>query len=276
MGEQTGIEWCHHTCNPWRGCENVSHGGEIFRYAETLSARIYGPRLWGVDGGRETHSNDATWREPLKWNSAAEKAGERRRVFCEPMEDVFERHASAMVNSMLNAVRTRLWTLIEATPHLDWLLLTKRPGDIGAMVPERWQSGVPENVWLGASVCGDAHDAAMVKALATWVHSLKASHGFLSYEPAIGPPTFLDADGVGWVDWIIVGGESGPGARQFHAEWAEQVIRHGERNRNRVAVFVKQLGANPVGVDGVTDSKGGNMAEWPEHLRVRQLPGGER
>lgn len=272
MGEQTKIQWCHHTFNPWWGCSKVTAGCKHC-YAETLAARFHVDRLWGVGGDRRIAS-EATWREPLRWNRQAEAAGERRRVFCASMADVFERHADPEVNARLDAARARLWELIEATQHLDHLLLTKRPVNIGTMVPRRWHGPLqmPRNVWLGASVCGDASDGAMVHGLTMHTH-LDPAVRFLSYEPAIGPPRFLDTiQGLG-IDWIIVGGESGPGARPFRADWAREVIAHGKRTG--AAVFVKQMGSDPIlGGDrlNLRDRKGGDPAEWPEDLRVREIP----
>ncbi len=89
-----------------------------------------GHQLWGTDAPRRFFS-DAHWREPLTWNEEAGLARRRERVFCASMADVFERRAD------LNPERSRLWQLIEATPNLDWLLLTKRPQNIERLVPWR-------------------------------------------------------------------------------------------------------------------------------------------
>src|SRR5688572_29932027 len=112
-----------YTFNPWRGCAKVSPGC-THCYAETLSKRnpaVLG--TWGKDGVRAIGS-DAYWRQPLAWNRAAKQAGERRRVFCASLADVFEDRPD------LVGPRHRLVDLIQLTQHLDWLLLTKRPENI--------------------------------------------------------------------------------------------------------------------------------------------------
>lgn len=290
MGENTGIAWTDHTFNPWWGCAKVSAGCKNC-YAETFSARFHGDRLWGVGGDRKIAS-EATWREPLRWNRQAEAAGVRRRVFCASMADVFERHGNAEVNAKLDAARARLWALIEATPHLDWLLLTKRPAYISAAVPLRWHGGCPQNVRFGLSLCGDGGmlpmgDLSLLRCFtSTLLHDIRVSLcGFISYEPAIGPPDFLDDHrSMAGIDWIIVGGESGPGARPFHIDWVRAVVEHGKRHE--VPVFVKQMGSNPVRwpawrlphhADAPTvplnlrHKSGADPSEWPEDLRVQQF-----
>ena len=91
-------------------------------------------------------TSSAKWRQPLTWNRAAAAEGRRHRVFCASMADVFEYHPQ------LDPMRERLWQLIEATPWLDWQLLTKRPMNIGRMLPPSWLEAPRPNVWLGTSV----------------------------------------------------------------------------------------------------------------------------
>src|SRR5689334_16021242 len=134
MGAKTKIGWTHHTFNAWWGCHKVSPACKHC-YAESFSKRT-GHAVWGANAPRRFFG-DAHWREPLKWNAAAEKAGERRRVFCGSMMDVFEWHDEP-TNEQMNAARARLWELIESTPWLDWLLLTKRPENASSVLPDRW------------------------------------------------------------------------------------------------------------------------------------------
>ena len=133
MAEKTGISWTHHTFNPWWGCTKVSPGCKNC-YAETFASR-YGFDVWGPGKARRTFSL-AHWEEPLKWNRDAELAGERRRVFCASMADVFEAEAPA-------GELARLWALIRLTPWLDWLLLTKRAERIAESLPDDWGEGYP-------------------------------------------------------------------------------------------------------------------------------------
>ena len=129
MGERSTIEWTHHTFNPWWGCTKVSPACDNC-YAEAW-ARRFSVR-WGAGQVRRMAS-DRTWAEPLKWNAKAERDRVRRRVFCASMADVFDNDGE-----QLEGARTFLWELIEMTPALDWLLLTKRIGNAVRMLPARW------------------------------------------------------------------------------------------------------------------------------------------
>ena len=120
MSERTAIGWCDHTFNPWWGCQRVSDGCARC-YAEAMAKRTGNP-VWGP--GARRFFGEKHWQEPVRWNAAAERLSVRRRVFCGSMCDVFEDRPD------LVEPRGRLWRLIRATPHLDWLLLTKRPENI--------------------------------------------------------------------------------------------------------------------------------------------------
>lgn len=140
MGKDSGIEWTHHTFNPWWGCVKVSDAC-THCYAETWARRI-GQTLWGLEAPRRFFG-DNHWREPIRWNAEAAHVGERRRVFCSSMADVFEDRRD------LDVHRERLWELIDATPMLNWLLLTKRTDRVEALAP--WRDTWPANVWLGST-----------------------------------------------------------------------------------------------------------------------------
>jgi protein gp37 len=140
MARDSAIEWTDHTFNPWWGCTRVSPACK-FCYAEAWSKRL-GKQVWGK-GAERRFFGEEHWRDPIKWNREAEHDGERRRVFCASMADVFEDRDD------LNPWRARLWPLIENTPWLDWQLLTKRPEHIGRFVP--WHQDWPGNVWIGTT-----------------------------------------------------------------------------------------------------------------------------
>lgn len=221
MGQNSKIQWCHHTFNPWIGCQKVSAECEhCYAEGETFVRiqRSRGRELWGNRLRSERHvTSDANWRKPIAWNRAAEQVGERHRVFCASLADVFE------ARDNLDEPRARLFALIEATPALDWLLLTKRPENVMEMVPSSWRTGFPPQVWLGTS-CGTqaAADERIPHLLRT-----PAAVRFLSCEPLLGPvdltrpaPGEVDAafaagfgasyapsllDGI---HWVIIGGES--------------------------------------------------------------------
>ena len=233
MGADSKIEWTHHTFNPWWGCERVSPGCQHC-YAESLAKR-YGHKVWGKQSPRRFFGENH-WNEPLRWNRDAQAAGERRRVFCASMADVFEERENLIHE------RLRLWDLIEATPWLDWLLLTKRPQNVLLLSPIRWDRfGWPDNVWIGTTVEDQQRADERVPILC----AIPARVRFLSCEPLIGPVNLQ----VGWlsptfpalhVDWVIVGGESGPGARPMDPEWARSL--RDDCERFAVPFFFKQWG----------------------------------
>jgi protein gp37 len=225
MGQDTKIEWAHHTFNPWWGCVKVSPGCENC-YALTLSKR-YGHNVWGpAKTTSRRMMSEAYWKQPLKWNRAAQAVGTRARVFCASMADVFEEHPGVV------EARARLFALIEATPNLDWLLLTKRPENIMRLMPRQWDEsfyGIPANVWLGTSV----EDQRRADERIPHLLRVPARIRFLSCEPLLGPVNldhYLIDD---WtrigndvhyhehppIHWLIVGGESGHGARPMHPDW---------------------------------------------------------
>jgi protein gp37 len=326
MAENSKIEWTHHTFNPWTGCAKVSPGCTNC-YAEAMMDKRWGKAKWGPNGTRIVAS-ESYWRQPLKWDRDAKAANERRRVFCASLADVFEGRGD------LENPRLRLFDLIRQTPDLDWLLLTKRPENIfpaieRAMYPKPaatdgpddlydwlhdWSHGRPPgNVWLGTSVEDQRYADKRIP------HLLKtpAAVRFLSCEPLLGPVNFMRVV-IGkklsqpppddWrpesfrpatkLDWIIVGGESGPGARPMDVTWSRFLVK--QCKAAGVACFVKQLGSNPhqpVNIDGelsswplgsedktrpdagnfwpkFRDRKGGDPTEWPEDLRVREFPAG--
>lgn len=251
MSARTGIEWTDHTFNIAWGCMKVSPGCQHC-YADTLSRR-YGHNVWGPAKTTPRRTfGEKHWREPVLWNRAAEKAGERRRVFCCSMCDVFEDHPT------IDAERAKLWPLIRATPWLDWQLLTKRPERIAANLPDDWGNGYP-NVWLGTSVESQEYTDRIPPLLA-----VPAVVHFLSCEPLLeridirqhlvgheehGVGHTVGAC-IGWtppLDWIICGGESGPKARPMAIDWARDLQR--QCADAGVAFFLKQLG-------GVRDKRG--------------------
>lgn len=231
MGENSGIEWTDNTFNPWIGCTRVSPACDAC-YAEAWASR-FGTAEWGPGKPRKLTS-EKNWNLPLKWDQEAEKSGTRRRVFCASLADVFD-------NEVDPEWRERLWKLIAATPHLDWLLLTKRVGNVPKMLPATWGSGW-RNVWLGITVANQEEANRDIPKLL----DVPARIRFLSMEPLLGPVdlTWLveqrDADGEpsvatvalpnpkeptgkNYLDWVIVGGESGRDARPMHPDWARSL-----------------------------------------------------
>lgn len=232
MGETTRISWCDATFNLWWGCQKVSDGCR-FCYAERDSQRYF-PGLWGPPStSQRKMMSDKYWRQLHLWNEKALKAGIRRRVFCSSMADVFEDNPDPEVKR----ARFSLWGLIEDTPALDWLLLTKRPENIETMLPERWLpgKGIPRNVWFGTSCEDQDNFDARWPVLESFAYIWKPAITFLSLEPLLGPIDLSgwleeidlgDEDASRWAvvpDWVIVGGESGPMHRQMDLNWARSL-----------------------------------------------------
>lgn len=247
MGTETGIAWTDHTFNPWWGCVKISPACTNC-YAATFDKRVGGDRNggthWGIGTARRAFG-DKHWEEPRKWNAAAEKARTRARVFCASMSDVFEARED------LEEHRARLWKLIDATPALDWLLLTKRPENIAKMIS--W-TDAKLNVWLGATVENQEYADERIPHLA----AVPAVVHFLSIEPQLGHITVPTG-----VEWVIGGCESGPRSRQSDSAWF-RALRDDCTERG-AAFFLKQarLGADGVSVGRRSWIKGGNIVEQP-------------
>ena len=141
MGKNSSIEWTHHTFNPWWGCTKVSQACDNC-YAEKWSKRT-GDSIWGPTSERKFFT-EKHWKDPIKWDNLSGRRKERQRVFCASMADVFEDRED------LERWRKKLWYIIKETPNLDWLLLTKRAGNIKKFTP--WKDNWPQNVWLGVTI----------------------------------------------------------------------------------------------------------------------------
>ena len=230
MGENSKIEWTDHTFNPWIGCQKVSAGCDHC-YAETQNNfRKWNGGEWGPHAPRK-RTSPGYWKQPRLWAMQARTANGRPRVFCASLADVFDNQAP-------EGARADLWALIRATPELDWLLLTKRPENIAAMLPVDWRHGYP-NVWLGAT-CED-----QVAYNRRWplLREVPARVRFISYEPALGPLDISTARM--WsikpsLHWLICGGESGPSARPMNPQWARDI--RGQCADGGIAFLHKQNG----------------------------------
>lgn len=250
MGERTEIGWTDHTFNPWWGCARVSPACNHC-YAEAFAKRT-GHAVWGKGGDRRFFG-DKHWGSPRKWDRAAETAGHPALVFCASMADVFEDRSD------LDGHRDRLFTLIGETPHLIWLLLTKRPENVMDMVPAGWHgSGYadrperlwPSNVWVGTTVEDQKRADERLPTLAT----IPAPVRFLSCEPLLGPVDLINH--IESVDWLIVGGESGAGHRPMDMQHARDLRQ--QAVLWDVPFFFKQIG-------GRTPKAGGDLLDGAAH-----------
>lgn len=273
MTQNTKIEWADHTFNPWWGCTKISPACDHC-YAAALD-KCTGGDHWGAGQPRK-RTSAKNWLEPVKWNKQADAFfaahGRRQRVFCASMADVFD-------NEVDPQWRMDLFELIACTPNLDWLILTKRIGNVMSMC-----SGdslmfdlICERVWLGATICNQEEaDRDIPKLLAT-----PAAKRFLSIEPMLGAidltkielkenhtqpglklvnyPTETEAlrgktftnmgfeYGTNKLDWVICGGESGLGARPMHPDWARSL--RDQCDRACVPFYFKQWGEWGTGFD---------------------------
>ena len=258
-----------HTFNPVIGCMKVS-AGCTHCYAEALMDKRYGRAQWGPNT-RRVRTSSGNWKKPIQWNATAKATGRRAKVFCASLSDVFEDHPDWV------QPRNDLFNLIAETPHLDWLLLTKRPENINRMVADyagdcawlAWNGVYPRtNIWIGTSVENQEQAEKRIPHLL----NVEAPVKFLSCEPLLGPLNLEDlayeAAGPAWagynklVDWIIVGGESGQKARSLQLEWARSL--RDQCQAAGTAFFMKQLG-------GISDKRH-DLTDFPEDLRIREFP----
>lgn len=218
MGENSAISWTDHTFNPWIGCTKVSPACDHCYAERDNKLRRWVP-AWGTGVPRR---RTKTWAEPIKWDRKAAADGTRPRVFCASLADVFD-------NEVPQAWRDDLWCLILATPNLRWMLLTKRIGNAAKMLPQTWPW--PHVGLMATLESQEVWDRDYYKLMATPA----AWHG-VSVEPMLGKIDIGDAK----PDWIITGGESGPGFRITEIEWVRSMRE--QCALNRVAFHHKQWG----------------------------------
>ena len=242
---ETTISWTDYTFNPWIGCTKIeprNPDGTLGRsacthcYAEKQSKRN---GLWANSWGRagERVATTSTDGNPLMWNRRAISEGRRLRVFSGSLCDICDPHPSIRPEW-----RERLWSAIRATPHLDWLLLTKRPRLLSTLLPEDLR-GVP-NVWLGTTVENQQWADYRIPALL----DVPAAVHFLSCEPLLGPLDLSQYLAPSKINWVIVGGETGgKEVAQLDVNWV-RTIR--DQCQSKAGFYFKQWGCyRPEGRD---------------------------
>lgn len=252
MGK-TKIEWCDFSHNFWVGCEKVSPACSAC-YAEAWAKRTGHPELWT---GERRRTAVANWAKPHKWNREVGvdflegMRPSRPRVFTNSLADFFD-------NQVPVQWRREAWHVIDQTPNLDWLILTKRPQNIMKMLPDPdagyskpWGNGWP-NVWLGMT----AENQEEYDRRSNHLYKVPAAVRFISYEPALGP-LVVDLDAP--LDLLICGGESGPHARQMDLAWARAA--RDQCKRQGIFYFFKQMGG-----------KRKPFPPIPDDLMVREMP----
>jgi protein gp37 len=272
MGEHTKIQWTSATANLWWGCTEV-HSGCDHCYARVYARARGKGSAW--EGMR--YATGGIWVNLLKWQRDAARAETPVRVFCGSIMDIFEKPLPASdwqgnpLDITTGDIRDRFFReIIPACPDLEFQLLTKRPGNVTKYVPAEWleEGGWPTNIITGASVVDQGTADTLIPQLLR-----VPGRRFLSVEPLIGPVDLSRWLAVGGIHWAIVGGESGPKARPCDLSWIRSVVA--QCRGGGVPCFVKQLGARP-SIDGakltLTDGKGGDIAEFPDNLKVREFP----
>lgn len=320
MSATSSIEWTDRTWNPIRGCSEISAGCKNC-YAMKQAHRFSGPGM-PYEGLTELGPNGPRWTgkirlveealaESLRWKKP-------QRVFVNSMSDLF--HEDVPEDFIF-----RVFQKMGAAFQHTYQILTKRPERMLALMPRlsdrlHAEGRVHLQYWRHVQLGVSVEDQKTADARIPLLLQTPAAKRFVSYEPALGPVDFtnfqimghsLDALRGEWcsnkttcevsdkgdesLDWVIIGGESGPRARPFNVQWARDVIAQGKAAG--VPVFVKQLGktcrmdrsdaVQPValgagwraenhgaefGIVSFRDSHGGNLDEWPEDLRVRQFP----
>ncbi len=293
MGKQTNIQWADRTFSPWRGCAKVNDDCKNCYIYETSPLRVRGQK----SGDPRVRASAGAWDEVRKWNrdiSTQRREGaetQRLRVFpslCDWLDEVVP------IKWLVDFLSLICWT-----ENLNWLLLTKRPENFRRRMEQALEEAVdqialasfilgwldgsepPHNVWVLASAGNQKNLETMLPPLL----KIPARVRGLSIEPMTGSVDLSSIESTAWpqlkgrpalwdIDWVIVGGESGPRARPCNVEWIRKLKL--KCCANNTPVFVKQLGATPVFGNGsplvLKHSKGGEWAEWPEDLRVREFP----
>lgn len=287
----TKIEWSDAVWNPTRGCSLVSEGCRLC-YAMKQAHRFSGAGA-AYDGLTKLTMNGPHWTgqvrtvpelldQPLRWRKP-------RKIFVNSMSDLFH-------EDVPDGFIDQVFGTMDRTPQHTYQILTKRPERMLSYCSQYWKVAL-DNVWLGVSV----EDQKTADARIPLLLQTPAAIRFVSYEPALAevnfaaipaPGCYLDGfpDGL---HWVIVGGESGPGARPFNVQWARHVRR--ACYVAGVPCFIKQMGSLPIVPacrqnhfewgDGnfkeydadhwritLKDRKGGDWDEWADDLRVREFP----
>lgn len=255
MGKDSGIPWCDNTFNTHWSCTEVSDECSNC-YAREFAARF--GYAWGKDAARRTFG-EKHWNDLLRWNRAAErgavgKDGRRILVFINSMSDLFESRDD------LNAVRDQFWDYARRCTSLRLLLLTKRPQNIGRMVPTDLR-GAP-HMWYGTTV---GLPSSLWRVDALLEHAGHAPVRFVSIEPLLERTSFAGRLGPDKANWAIIGSESGDGARPMETAWAQEIID--ECDEAQIPVFMKQADEASPGISAAPP------AVTPSHeLPARNAP----
>lgn len=250
MGSKSNIQWTDATWNIARGCSKVDEDCKYcYMYRESYNETRYDP--YRVKKTKTVFNLPLKLKEPSK-------------IFTSSLTDVFHPDCDMF--------RSEMWDIIRKCPQHTFQILTKRPERILLNLPLFWDE-IKSRCWLGTSVGSDAgikriHDLISLRNYADVL--------FISFEPLHGHISNFDISTLCHIDWIIIGGESGNDTGKYRyrpckIEWIESLV-----NDFRVTskIFVKQLGTHLAKEMKLTDRHGGDISEFPEHLRIREFPNG--
>lgn len=242
--ENSAIQWTDHTWNIARGCTKVDADCKFCYMMRDGDRYKY--------DGKVVVRTKTVFKMPLRLK-------EPSRIFTCSLTDFFHED--------IDAYRDEAWDIIRKCPQHTFQILTKRPERIKDHLPSDWGAGW-KNVWLGTSIGAISGMDRFIS-----LGNVVAKTRFLSLEPLHQSLRF-GASSIRF-DWVIVGGESGNETgkwryRPCKLEWIEVIVD--QCLRNNVPVFVKQLGTHLAKEMGLKDRHGGDINEWPEHLRIRQFP----
>lgn len=264
MSSKSSIEWTDATWNPVRGCSRISEGCRNC-YAERVAARFSakgqayhglakmtksGPRWTGKLKLIEKHLDD-----PLGWKRP-------RRVFVNSMSDLFHEDLS-------DVDIEKVFHVMEFASQHHYQILTKRPERMLSYLENHrgidgtpWFKHAPSHIWIGVSI----EDQKTAEYRLRFLERTRSFICWVSCEPLLGPIDFYKAAEPGSLQWVVVGGESGPHARPMKLQWARQIRRY--CSQMKIPFFMKQLGS--VLAKG---GKGGRFEDLPRGLRIRRYPG---
>jgi len=287
MSQASSIEWTDATWNPVRGCTKISPGC-AHCYAEVFAERWRGIPGHPYEQGFDLRLVPEKLDEPFRWKNP-------RRVFVNSMSDLFHENVpdeyidrivavmalcsqhtfqvltkrAARLDAYLKALCFREVPVSLAITRVPWYDTPQSSPCSVATIEDRLAEGPLENVWWGVSVEDKKYGLARIEELRTTPAAIR----FLSIEPLLEDLGEINLQGI---HWVIIGGESGPGARSFNLAWARSIVA--QCRAAAVPCFVKQLGAKPFSGSGdetwwfVRDRKGGNPSEWPTDLQIREYP----
>jgi len=243
MADGSTIEWTDATWNPITGCTKVSRGCDNC-YAERFAERFRGVRDHPFSSGFDLMLRPERLSQPLAWRRP-------RMIFVNSMSDLFHKQVPRrFVDQVFDTMEQADWHVFQ--------ILTKRSSVMKTYLRTRYSDGRgPQHIWCGVSI-----EDSRAKARLTHLQASPAATRFLSLEPLLGPLGTLNLAGI---DWVIVGGESGPGARPMEAQWVREA--RDECVRQRVAFFFKQWGGlRPKSGGRELDNRVWN--EFPVHSNV--------